>query len=87
MYCKLLLTLGRWYSIFATYSSNACALIDFLLWIVCRFLGKVISQYISECVQSGERRPDIIFNGFQYDRWKKMLKKVNVYNASILLIL
>lgn len=51
-----------------------------------RFLGKVISQYISECVQIGEKRPDIIFNGFDYDRWKKMLKKVNVFNTSILLI-
>ena len=37
------------------------------------------------CVQSGERRPDIIFNGFDYDRWKKILKKVNVYSVSSLI--
>jgi len=41
-----------------------------------RFLGKAISQYISECIQGGERRPDILFNGFDYDRWKKMFIKL-----------
>ena len=42
---------------------------------VCRFLGKVLSQYISVCVAEGRGNSDLISTGFNYDRWKKTYNK------------
>jgi len=40
-----------------------------------RFLGKLISQYISVYVQQGSRSKEIVFEGFDYERWKKTYLK------------
>ena len=42
---------------------------------ICRFLGKVMSQYISVCVSEGVRKAAIISDGFNYERWKKTASK------------
>ncbi|KAL5493303.1 hypothetical protein EMCRGX_G014460 [Ephydatia muelleri] len=36
-----------------------------------RFLGKLVSQYVSTYIQDGTRRVQIIEEGFDYERWKK----------------
>ncbi|XP_065897600.1 uncharacterized protein [Dysidea avara] len=40
-----------------------------------RFLGKFISQYISTYIHEGVKRVDIVFDGFDYERWKKSYLK------------
>ena len=40
-----------------------------------RFLGKFISQYISVYTHEGVKRAEIIFDGFDYERWKKSYLK------------
>ena len=46
--------------------------------VLCRFLGKLLSQYISVYVQDGIRRVQIIIEGFDYERWKKR-KQVSMW--------
>lgn len=41
----------------------------------CRFLGKVMSQYISVCVSEGVCKTAVISDGFNYERWKKTAAK------------
>ncbi|XP_064383534.1 uncharacterized protein LOC135332129 isoform X2 [Halichondria panicea] len=36
-----------------------------------RFLGKVMSEYISVCIREGDRRVSILDRGFNYDRWAR----------------
>ena len=40
-----------------------------------RFLGKFISQYISLYIQQGSKGKEVIFDGFDYERWKKTYLK------------
>ena len=40
-----------------------------------RFLGKVMSQYISVCVREGVRKVSILSEGFNYERWRKTASK------------
>ena len=40
-----------------------------------RFLGKVMSEYISVCIREGERRLGVLDKGFNYDRWAKTFNK------------
>ena len=40
-----------------------------------KFLGKVMSQYISVCVNEGVCKVSIIHEGFNYERWKKTTSK------------
>ena len=41
-----------------------------------RFLGKVVSEYISVSVREGERRVSIFENGFDYERWTRTFGKM-----------
>ncbi len=40
-----------------------------------RFLGKVISEYMSVCIREGEKRVSILHRGFNYDRWARTCNK------------
>ena len=45
--------------------------------LICvRFLGKWISQYLSEGVDTGDLRSTVIENGLDYDRWKITFSKI-----------
>lgn len=35
-----------------------------------------MSQYVSMCVSERERRPDIVSQGFDYERWKKTYSRM-----------
>ena len=48
-----------------------------------RFLGKLISQYISVYIHEGVKHVEIIFDGFDYERWKKSYLKS--HNEEVLL--
>lgn len=52
-----------------------------------RFLGKVVSEYISVFVREGERRLSIFENGFDYERWTKTFSKmkqvIGMWNFSL----
>jgi hypothetical protein len=45
-------------------------------WKHFRFLGKWISQYLSEGVDTGDLRSTVIENGLDYDRWKITFSKI-----------
>ncbi len=49
--------------------------VEQLCVVSCRFLGKVLSQYISVCVSEGRGDGGLISAGFNYDRWKKTYSK------------
>ena len=48
----------------------------------CRFLGKVMSQYISRCVSEGKGDSELLVAGFNYDRWKKTYSKAKLVRRS-----
>lgn len=43
----------------------------------CRFLGAAIAQYISELIESGEEKPEILDSFFTYDRWREKVAKTS----------
>ena len=45
------------------------------LSMFCRFLGKVLSQYISVMVREGRREREIVTSGFDYERWRKTFER------------
>lgn len=49
-----------------------------LPYLLLRFLGKVLSQYISLCVNNGRGDKTIFSSGFDYKRWKKTYSKSKV---------
>ena len=51
-----------------------------------RFLGKLISQYISVYVQQGSRSKEIIFDGFDYERWKKTYLKSHSKQVELIIL-
>ena len=48
----------------------------------CRFLGKVMSQYISRCVAEGRGDAELLVAGFNYDRWKKTYSRAKAVRRS-----
>ena len=57
---------------------------EYHLCVCVRFLGKVMSQYISVCVSEGVRKVSIISEGFNYERWRKTaLKNKQVMNQRV----
>ena len=56
---------------------RGCIIITTLSSVVySRFLGKWISQYLSEGVDKGKLRDSMIESGLDYDRWKNTFLKL-----------
>lgn len=52
-----------------------------------RFLGKVMSEYISVSIREGKRRLSILEEGFNYDRWvKTFCKSKQVIDVSLVCV-
>jgi len=45
---------------------------------VFRFLGKVMSEYMSVCIKDRENRTAILENGFNYERWERTFRSKQV---------
>ena len=41
-----------------------------------RFLGKVLSQYLSVLVREGMEEEQLVMEGFDYQRWRKTFEKL-----------
>ena len=61
---------------YTPYSTMCVLIVSFIRSLLSRFLGKCISQYLSEAVENGELKDEIIGDGFDYERWKSTFRRL-----------